>query len=84
MMKVEIDEKMLREIADKTGGKYFRATDKESLTEIYNEINSMEKSRVEIFEFTLVHEEYLVFVLWALALLAFEFLVKHTILKRIP
>ena len=84
MMKVEIDEDMLSEIAEKTGGKYFRATDKQSLTQIYDEINTMEKSRVEVFEFTLVHEEYLIFVLWALSLLLVEVFVRYIILKRIP
>ncbi len=83
-MDVEIDEDSLREIAEKTGGEYFRATDKESLKRIYDEINSMEKSKVEVIEFTLVHEEYLKFVLWALALLVTEFFVKYILLKRIP
>ena len=83
-VKVEIDEKMLREIADKTGGEYFRATDKRSLESIYKQIDSMEKSKVEIFEITHTNEEYLIFVLWAIALLIGEFIVKHIILKRIP
>lgn len=82
--KVEIDEKVLREIADKTGGKYFRATDKLSLIETYNEINQMEKSRIERVEMTRTNEEYLPFVLWALALLIIEFVVRHILLKRIP
>ena len=76
-VKVEIDEKMLREIADKTGGEYFRATDKRSLESIYKQIDSMEKSKVEIFEITHTNEEYLIFVLWAIALLIGEFIVKH-------
>lgn len=84
MLDVEIDEESLREIAEKTGGEYFRATDKESLKRIYDEINSMEKSKVEVLEFTLVHEEYLKFVLWALALLITEFFVKYILLNRIP
>ena len=83
-MKVEIDEKMLGEIAEKTGGEYFRATDKTSLVRIYEQIDSMEKSKVEKIDITRVHEEYLLFVLWALALLTLEFVVKYIILKRIP
>jgi Ca-activated chloride channel family protein len=83
-MKVEIDEKMLSEIAEKTGGEYFRATDKTSLERIYKQIDSMEKSKVEKFDITHVHEEYLLYVLWALALLLTEFVVKYIILKRIP
>ena len=82
--KVEIDEKILKDIADKTGGTYFRATDRTSLEQIYDEINSMEKSKVEVFEYVHVHEEFLVYVLWAVALLLFEFIVKYIVLKRIP
>lgn len=82
--KVEIDEKILKDIADKTGGTYFRATDRTSLEQIYDEINSMEKNKVEVFEYVHVHEEFLVYVLWAVALLLFEFIVKYILLKRIP
>ena len=83
-MKVEIDEKMLSEIAEKTGGEYFRATDKLSLERIYEQIDKMEKSKVEKFDITHVHEEYLLYVLEAIALLVLEFLVKYIVLKRIP
>ena len=82
--KVEIDENMLRDIAEKTGGEYFRATDKTSLERIYAQIDKMEKSDVERFDLTIVHEEYLRFVLVALALLIAEFVVKYIVLKRIP
>ena len=83
-VEVEIDEDILRTIADETGGKYFRATDKQKLKEIYDEIDSLEKSRVEVTQFTVLHEEYLVFVLWALAAMVLEFLMNTLILKRIP
>ena len=83
-MKVEIDEKMLGEIAEKTGGEYFRATDKTSLARIYEQINSMEKSKIEKVELTHTNEEYLIYVLWAITLLLLEFIVKYIILKRIP
>ncbi len=82
--KVEIDENMLRDIAEKTGGEYFRATDKTSLERIYARIDKMEKSDVERFDLTIIHEEYLRFVLVALALLLAEFVVKYIVLKRIP
>ena len=82
--KVEIDEKMLREIAEKTGGEYFRATDKSSLESIYKQIDSMEKSKVEKFGITHIHEEYFRFVILALVLFLVEFVVKYIILKRIP
>ena len=83
-MKVEIDEKMLKEVAKKTGGEYFRATDKDSLARIYEEINKMEKSKTEVFEHIHIHEEYLLYALWAAALLLLEFLIKYIVLKRIP
>ena len=53
--KVEIDEKTLQEIADATGGRYFRATDNEKLRAIYDEINRLEKSKVEVADFTTYH-----------------------------
>lgn len=83
-MKVEIDEKILRDIATSTGGEYFRATDKQSLQAIYDQINTLEKSTVEISERTTLHEEYLVFVLWALVALVLEFVINRVILRRIP
>ena len=57
--KVQIDEGMLRKIAETTGGRYFRATDKAKLQAIYDEINTLEKSKVEITEYTTFREEYL-------------------------
>jgi len=84
MAKVEIDEKTLREIASLTGGEYFRATDKEKLKAIYDQINQLEKSKIEISEHVTYHELFLVWVLAALALLAAEFLLAQLVLKRIP
>ncbi len=84
MMDVEIDEETLSEIASRTGGKYFRATDKDKLKAIYDEINSLEKSKVEITDLTLYHERSLPLLLMALALLVAEFIFAHVILKRIP
>ncbi len=83
-MKVEIDEKMLRDIASQTGGEYFRATDKQTLEAIYERINQLEKSRVEVENRTTLYEEYLAFVLWALAALLLEFILNRIILRRIP
>ena len=82
--KVEIDEKTLREIASKTGGRYFRATNNSKLKAIYDEINQLEKSKVEVFEHITYHELFLGWLLAAVALLAVEFLLKHLVLKRIP
>ena len=82
--KVEIDEKTLTAISDMTGGKYFRATDKAKLKAIYDEINQLEKSKVEVTEHISYHELYLVWVLAALGLLLVEFLLSNLVLKRIP
>ena len=79
--KVEIDEKTLTEIARLTGGRYFRATDKEKLQAIYDEINQLEKSRVEVTERITYHE---LFLGWVLAALTAELLLSNLVLKRIP
>lgn len=82
--KVEIDEKTLTAIAEMTGGRYFRATDKEKLKAIYDEINRMEKSKVEVSEHVTYHELFLNWLLGAIALLLLEFILSTLILKRIP
>jgi Ca-activated chloride channel family protein len=83
-MPVEIDEKVLTEIAEKTGGKYFRATDNETLKSIYDEINQLEKNRIESDNFTRYHETYLNWVLLAIVCLVLGFLIQSTYLRRIP
>ena len=82
--KVEIDEKTLTAMAEMTGGKYFRATDNAKLKAIYDEINQLEKSKVEVFEHISYHELFLHWVLAALGLLVLEFLLSNLVLKRIP
>ena len=82
--KVDIDEETLRQIATMTGARYFRATNKEKLEAIYNEINTLEKSKVEVFEHTIYHEHFLGWVLAALGLLLAEFVLGRVVLKRIP
>ncbi len=82
--KVEIDEKTLEQIASMTGGRYFRATDKSKLQAIYDEINRLEKSRVEVTEHLSYHELFLAWLLAALALLTAELLLSTLLLKRIP
>lgn len=82
--KVEIDEKTLTAMAEMTGGKYFRATDNAKLKAIYDEINQLEKSKVEVFEHISYHELFLHWVLGALGLLLVEFLLSNLVLKRIP
>ena len=84
MAKVEIDEKVLKAISDMTGGRYFRATDKEKLKAVYDEINQLEKSKIEVMEHISYHELFLTWALAALGLLFAEFLLSNLVLKRIP
>ena len=83
-MKVEIDEKMLSQIAQMTGGKYFRATDNRRLKDVYDEINQLERSKVEVENFTRYQERFTLFVVLALILLVGEFALRQTWLRRLP
>jgi len=80
-MKVEIDEKLMKEIAKTTDGKYFRATSNAKLKEIYTEINKLEKTEVEEKKYFNYDEKYQPFVWLALVLLFVEVLLKNTIFK---
>jgi Ca-activated chloride channel family protein len=80
-VQVEIDEDLLKEIADVTGGKYFRATNNKKLSEIYSEINKLEKTEVEEFKFYNYEEKYRPLVVLALALLLIELLLRFTIFR---
>lgn len=80
---VTINEPLLQQIADETGGKYYRATSNEKLEQIYDEIDQLERSKIEINEFTRVHEEFLPFVLIGLALLLLGFILKNTVFKTL-
>ncbi|HTB07881.1 MAG TPA: VWA domain-containing protein [Bacteroidia bacterium] len=81
---VQIDEDLLGQIAQMTGGKYFRATDNESMKKIYAEIDKMEKSRIEERDYTDREEKFLPFAIAACLLLACELLLRNTILKTVP
>ena len=82
-MKVEIDEKMLTTIANSSGGKYFRATSNQKLDEIYDEIDKLERSKIEVTEFRHLHEEFYPLVAWALVLLLLEFVLRKTVFRTI-
>ena len=82
--KVTIDEKLLKEIATETGGKYFRTKDNASLETIYKAIDGLEKSKVEISTFSRFTEKFFPFVLLALSLLLLEFLLRFTVLRKFP
>jgi len=82
--KVNIDEKLLTQIAAETGGKYFRAKDNESLSNIYKEIDSMEKSKIEVSVLKHYSEEFFPFALAAALLLLFEFMLRTTLFRKFP
>ena len=80
-IQVEIDEELLTQISEMSGGKYFRATDNSKLKEIYNEIDKLEKTEIEEFKYYSVDEKFRVFLIPAILLIAFELLMIFTILK---
>jgi Ca-activated chloride channel homolog len=82
--KVTIDERLLKEIANETGGKYFRAKDNDGLAKIYDEIDTLEKTKVEISTLTRFTEKFFPFVIAALALLLLEVLLRFTVFKKFP
>lgn len=84
MADVEIDEALLRDIASKTSGEYFRANNNEALKAIYEQINQLEKSKVEVTHYTTYEELYMGWLLLALLLLAAEFVVARVVLNRLP
>ncbi|THF48246.1 VWA domain-containing protein [Flavobacterium supellecticarium] len=81
MMQVEIDEKLMKEIAATTDGKYFRATSNKSLENIYNEINKLEKTEIEEMRYFNYDEKYRPLVFLALGLLVLEILLRKTIFR---
>jgi Ca-activated chloride channel family protein len=84
MADVEIDEELLRTIAKRTGGEYFRAVDNKALAEIYERINTLEKSEVQITHHTTYEELFLGWLIAALLLLAAEFIIDRVLLNRLP
>jgi Ca-activated chloride channel family protein len=81
---VEIDEETLQKIADITGGKYFRATDAESLVDVYGEIDTMEKTEIEQKQYVQYTELAPHFLMVAFVLLMIETLLSRTRLQRNP
>lgn len=81
---VEIDEQTLQEIADKTSGRYFRATDIDSLTEIYREIDQLERTKVTELRYLQYHEHYLLFVVIGLGLMGLAVVADGSVFRRLP
>ncbi|MCP5515584.1 MAG: VWA domain-containing protein [Spirochaetales bacterium] len=83
-VKVEIDEDVLRKIAEKTGGQYFRATDNAKLAEIYKEIDKLEKTILNVQKFSKRKDEYFVWLFAAVLLLFSEILIRNIFLRNTP
>ena len=80
----EFDEKTLQSIASVTGGEYFRSSSKSSLIDIYDEIDKLERTKLEIKHFGDQEERFMIFAFIAIVLLALEILLRNTVLKTIP
>ncbi len=83
-MPVEIDEDVLKKIAETTDGTYFRATDNHKLREIYQQIDQLEKTRMDVKQFSNKKEEYFPFLMAAMLILLFEIMLRYTIFRTIP
>ncbi|WP_461629891.1 vWA domain-containing protein [Labilibaculum euxinus] len=83
-MPVKIDEEVLQQIADMTGGQYFRATDNNKLKAIYEQIDKLEKSKIEVKQYITKSEEYLIFALLAALFLLLEIALRNSMLRNIP
>ena len=83
MTKVEIDEELLKNVANKTGGLYFRATDNKKLEEIYNEINKLEKTEVEEIKYSDSEEKYRLLIIAAIGLIFVELILKYIVFRSI-
>jgi Ca-activated chloride channel homolog len=83
IMPVEIDEAILQDIATKTGGRYFRATDNNKLVQVYGEIDKLEKSKIDEKQFTRRQEKFLFPALIAFILLALEVITRQTVYKNL-
>jgi Ca-activated chloride channel homolog len=83
-MKVDVDDETLSKIASKTGGKYFRATDLETLKDTYQEIDRLEKTKVETEVYTEYKEEFATFLVPAVLFLLLEVLLANTRFRKVP
>jgi Ca-activated chloride channel family protein len=83
-MEVKIDEELLEDVADMTDGKYYRADNNKKLEEVYQEIDRLEKSKIDVTEFQKKHEEFLPLALFALILLVLEILLRNTVFRTLP
>ena len=83
-MRVDIDEATLKKMAEATGGQYFRATDTDSLTQIYAQIDKFEKSTVELTKYRQYRDLFPYFLIAGFGLLSAEIILSQTIWRKIP
>lgn len=83
-VRIDIDDELLEEVAETTGGKYFRATDTDSLRSIYAEIDKLERSEIEMPKYMEYEELFRYFVIPAMILLVLEFILRETVFRRLP
>ncbi len=83
-LETKIDEQSLKEIAEATKGKYFRATDEKMLSRVFDEIDSLEKTVLDVDKFTLTDENFMPWVMLSLCAFCAYLLLRYTVLRRIP
>lgn len=83
-METKIDENVLKNIASITNGKYFRATDSHMLREVFEEIDNLEKTRLNVNSFTRTEENFMPWILLSLCAYSLFLLIRYTVLRRIP
>ncbi|HPI21074.1 MAG TPA: VWA domain-containing protein [Candidatus Kapabacteria bacterium] len=83
-IEVQIDEDLLKQVSNMTGGKYFRATNNKGLKEIYTEIDKMEKTAIDELTFSQYRDEFLPLAILAAILIAFEIILSFTVFRRVP
>ena len=83
-MRVDIDEETLREVAALTGGRYFRAMDREGLGEIYAEIDELERTEIEVENFTQFAERFPLVLAFGLMLIMMELGLSQTVMRKLP
>lgn len=83
-METKIDENSLRNIAEQTGGKFFRATNERALKDVFEEIDSLEKSLIDVSSFSRTDEDFMRWVTFALILFMVPVVIRYTVLRRIP
>ena len=83
-IEVQIDETILKQIASETDGKYFRATNSSKLKEIYNEIDKLEKTKIDVTEFHNYTEEFYPWAIAAALILLLDIILRYTLFKKLP